>query len=287
MTFENSWLNTLFRGQLQQGIYVASSGGKYLGRMNRGWPDPDADGTLAALKQALAEYRQMSPSERRLSRQLDPAKDKLKWEQDRFVKPTGTLDLRISSRGYPFRGMSTFDQRHPSYFHVDRLWFKPSEWRAWIPGDLRVGAETLVKGPARNRIVLLSHSQAGGSAWWEEHIVGGQMKSKVVSLHGDTVELKITADYRMKANSEWCKDTYDGNLIAFATYNRKLDRFTRFDLAMLGTLTIGMMRENLHVGDPTAMMAAAASLNPNKDADDQMVPQKWKWGYSLNWCRVP
>lgn len=277
----------MFRNNLQQGIYVASSAGQYLGRMNRGWPDPDANATLAALKQALAEYKQLSASQRRLARKLDPAKDKLKWEQDAFVKPAGTLDLRISSRGYPFPGMSSFDQRHPMYFHVDRLWFKPSEWQAWLPSSLQVGASTLVTGPARTRIVMLSHMQAGASAWWEEHIRGGQMKSTVTAVEGDNISLTITADYQMKGESQWCKDSYNGSLLAFATYNRKQSKFTKFDLTMLGTHRVGVMMENLHVGDPSSRMAAAATLNPNSDADDQMVPQNWKWGYSLSWCQRP
>lgn len=284
--FERQWLSQLMGGQIQQGIYMASSAGKYLGRANLGWPDPDPLAALAAMRKAVADYGATPKAQRVLARDLDARTDKLKWEQDGFTKPPGTLDLRISSRGYPFEGMSTFDQRHPMFFHVDRLWFKPSEWRRWLPSELKAGAAVRVEGPARSRIVMLSHMQAGGSAWDPEHLEGGTMTSTITSVDGDTVELRIAADYDMRADTQWNKSTYRGNLLAFATYDRKRDAFTRFDLAMLGTQTLGRMMSNLHVGSPTQRIAASASLNPLADADDRMIPQQWKWRYTLAWCRT-
>jgi hypothetical protein len=272
-------------GQIQQGIYVAASGGQFLTRANRGWPDPDPKEILAALKQSVSAYRRLG-AERRLSKGLDAARDRLKWEADAFTKPEGTLDLRISSRGYPFLGMTSFDQRHPMYYHVDRLWFKPSEWKAWLPSRLAVGAKTRVEGPARTRIVMLSHMQAGSSAWWEEHIRGGTMTSTVTAVEGDAIKLRIQADYHMKADSQWCKDDYDGDLLAFATYDRAKGRFTRFELAMLGTHKVGHMMDNLHQGSPVQRIGAYATINPLTDDDDRMLPASWKYGYGLAWCRT-
>ncbi|MGV3617415.1 MAG: hypothetical protein ACO1SV_18980 [Fimbriimonas sp.] len=283
-TFERQWLATLMKDGIQQGIFVASSGGHYLGRANRGWPDPDPKETLQALRQSLADYRRLG-AQRRLSKSLDAARDRLKWEQDAFTKPAGTLDLRISSRGYPFSGMTSADQRHPMYYHVDRLWFKPSEWRKWLPPRLAVGARTTVTGPALTRIVMLSHTQAGSSAWWEEHIRNARMVSEVTGVQGDDVTLRISATYDMRADSQWNLDTYRGDLLAFATYDRKANRFARFELATLGTHTVGRMMSNLHVGNPTQRVAAYATINPAAAADDRMIPQNWKYGYSLAWCR--
>jgi hypothetical protein len=284
--FERKWLATLMRDQIQQGIYVASSSGRYLGRMNRGWPDPDADATLQALKEAVAAYRRLTPAERRLSRSLTDA-DRLKWEQDAFKKPPGTLDLRISSRGYAFSGMTTFDQRHPKFYHLDRLWYKPSEWRAWLPAKLTPGSKTSVTGPLFNRIVLLSHMQAGQSAWWESHIRGGNMESEVVAVENNKVSLRITAHYDMRADSEWCRDTYKGRLLALAEYDTKDARFTKFELAMLGTHRVGRMMENIHVGSPEQQIAAYATLNPLANSSDRMIPQNWKYGYQLRWAQSP
>lgn len=260
-----------------------SSAGASLGYLNKGWPDPDADGILQGMREAKAAYARLSPSERRLAQPLGD-KDRMRFEEEQFSKPEGTLDLRISSRGLPFKGMTSFDQRHPMYFHLDRLWFKPSEWRAFIPAD---GRATEVTGPARTRLVLLSHHQAGQSAWWEEHIVGGKTVSRVVARRGDLMDLEIEGTYTMRADSEWCKDSYEGRMMAHATFDMAGRRFTRFDLAMLGRHTVGRRMENLHVGDLTAKIAASASLNPLRTASDRMLPQNWKYGYGLPWCRTP
>lgn len=284
--YERRWLGDLFRENIQQGIYVASSGGQYLGRMNAGWPDPDADETFRLLRQAVAAYKRL-PQEQRVLRRTLTAADKLKWESDAFVKPAGTLDLRISSRGYAFPGMTTFDQRHPKFYHLDRLWFKPSEWRAFLPSSLTAGAKTTVTGAPYNRIVLLSHMQGGQSAWWDSHIRGGKMESMVTHVSGDEVSLRITASYQMKADSEWCRDTYNGSLLALATYNRRSQTWSKFDLAMLGTHTVGTMMSNLHVGDPTQQVAVTASLNPLANEADRMLPMNWKYGYSIRWAQSP
>lgn len=262
-----------------------TASGQPLGYLNKGWPDPDPVAILAEMRKALASYRSMQPSARRLRAPLDPAKDKIQFEQDGFFKPAKTLDLRIVSRGLPYPGMTSFDQRHPMYYHIDRLWFKPREWRAFLPASLTVGAQAEVTGAARTRIVLLSHHQAGGSAWWEEHITGGKTVSRVTRVEGSQIHLAITGNYVMSANGEWCKDKYNGNLLAQAIYDRSKDEFVKFDLAMLGTHTVGMFRQNLHAGDLTARISAMAELNPLADDDDRMVPQNWKWGYTLRWCR--
>lgn len=262
------------------------STGEPLGYLNKGWPDPDPKAILIEMRKAVSAYKAMSSQQRLLEAPLGK-EDRIPFEEDAFTKPAKTLDLRITSRGLAFDGMTSFDQRHPMYYHMDRLWFKPSEWRAFLPRDTIVGASTEITGPARTRIVLLSHHQAGASAWWEEHVTGGRTVSKVTKVDGDDVHLQITGDYTMSANSEWCKDKYQGNLIATAVYSRSRDEFTRFDLGMLGTHTVGQRRENLHAGVLTSKIAVTASLNPLLDADDKMVPQNWKWGYTVDWCRRP
>ena len=112
------------------------------------------------------------------------------------------------------------------------------------------------------------------------------MTSTITAVQGDTLELRIEAGYDMRADTQWNKSTYRGKLIAMAVFDRKRDAFTRFDLAMLGTQTLGRMMANLHVGSPTQRIAASASLNPLSDADDRMIPQQWKWRYTLAWCRT-
>lgn len=271
-------------GLAQQGMYALSSAGKPLGYLNRGWPDPDPKAVLQEMQNAVAKYQALPRDQRLASVPFQPA-DRSRFEEDAFTKPVGTLNLRIVSRGLPFAGMTSYDQRHPMYFHMDRLWFRPSEWKAFLPARLVEGAQVQVTGPARNRMVLLSHHQAGESAWWEEHIVGGKTVSRVEKVNGDLVFLRIEGDYTMRADTQWCKDTYDGKVLAKAVFDQRRQAFTRFDLAMLGTHKVGVRMEHLHQGDLTARIAVTAQLNPLLTSSDRMRPHNWKYGYTLNWCR--
>lgn len=269
-------------GLRQQGMYAMTSSGRPLGYLNRGWPDPDPKAVLQAVREAKAKFDAMSPAQRNLDRPLGPG-DKVRFGEHGFRKPPGTLAIRVASRGLPYPGMNSHDQRNPIYFHTDRLWFKPSEWRAFLPARLAVGQSTEVRGPARTRLVLLSHHQAGHSAWWEEHIRGGRTVSRVVKVEGPQVHLEIAGDYDMKADSQWCKDTYRGRLLGRAVYDQSRRAFTRFDLAMLGTHTVGIRQENLHAGDLTARIAMTGSLAP----EDGTIPQQWKYGYGGTWPQTP
>ena len=124
-----------------QGIYVATPSGKLISRVNAGWPDPDSAQILRNIKSAVGRYYQMPKGERLFSQVPDATKDRIKFTKEEFSKPNGTLDLRVTKRGYSYQGMTTFDERHPKYLGFDRLWFKPSEWQvlfveSTVPSDL-------------------------------------------------------------------------------------------------------------------------------------------------------
>lgn len=271
---------------LQQGIYAVSSGGAYLVRANAGWPDPDPNGTLQALQKSLRDYRAL-PSSRRVRSAPFALADRMVFMREQFTKPKGTLDLRVVTRGYAYPGMTTFDERHPKYYGMDRLWYKPSEWRGWIPGERRVGASREVDGPLRDRIVLRSHQHQAQAAWDISHIRQAKMTSTITGVEGDHVSLRIEANYSMKADTRWNKSTYAGDLLAYATVDTSSGAWTDFRGAMLGTWTVGMMPENLRVGDPSQRTASSFRLNPLDDPDDAMRPSQWRWGYGLAWCRTP
>lgn len=284
--FEHQWLHQASRGNIHQGIFVASASGNAYRLVSTGWPAPDPIQTLDKMKKALTEIKAQGEAAK-LSRSLDPAKDKLKWESEAFTKPTGTLDLRISTRGYKFAGMTATDQRNPDFYHLDRLWFKPSEWREFLPTKLNVGATRPVEGVAKTRWVMLSHMQAGHSAWWIEHIRSSTMTSRVANIEGQLVKLEISGSYQMKADSQWCRDTYDGEILIHATFDTSKQQWQRFEACLLGTHTVGQMMSNIHAGSPTQRIAAYATINPGSDPDDQMIPYAWKHGYGLNWSRTP
>lgn len=271
---------------IHQGIFVVTPSGQWLVTANTGWPDPDPDAALARMKQALAKYNAMPKSERLLAQPLTDA-DRMTWEEDQFIKPERTLDLRVVKRGYAYPGMETFDERHPKFFGIDRLWFKPSEFRAYVPREYKVGNAIKVSGPAMERYILMSHMMKAQGAWDVNHIKTGDMTSRITKIEGSKIHLEIRAHFIASANTQWNKASYEGNLLGRAVYDSASDTMTQFEAVMLGTHDVGVLVSNLHKGDRVQRVASSFSLNPLSDADDRMLPQQWFWGYGLRWCRTP
>ena len=269
-----------------QGIYVATPSGKMLARVNAGWPDPDAKAILENIRRATQRYYQMPKSERLFSQVPDPAKERLAFQGDQFTKPADTLDLRVTKRGYAYPGMTTFDERHPKFMGIDRLWFKPTEWWQFFPETLKVGAKAKIIGAPYNRWVLHNHMQKGSSAWDVNHIQSGSMTTEVTAVNGNFVDLTLRATYAMKANTQWNVGSYDGSLFGKIQYDLGKKQFTRFEAVMFGWHHAGKFMDNLRAGELTQWVAAYATINPNADADDRMIPSNWMWGYGMNWCRT-
>jgi hypothetical protein len=280
-------LMQMFQGQregLHQGIYAVTSSGRMLGRLNAGWPDPDADTTLRLLRGALAEYRRMPRSERVLATPIDPKRDRLSVPSDMFRKPAGSLDLRVVKRSYPFPSMTSFDVRNPLYYSIDRLWYRQDELTGWVPSERRVGARAAVRGPVLERLVTLGHLVQSQSPWQASDIRRGDLTSTVTQVEGSRVTVRITGDLELKATTQWNQGSYRGNLIGSAVYDSAARRFERFELLSLGTHTQSPMQPNMHTGSPTSQVGSLITLNPLADADDRLPPTQWFYGYPRGWC---
>jgi hypothetical protein len=271
---------------IHQGIYTATSAGRMLSRANAGWPDPDPVATLTNLRAAVQRYRSL-PAAQRTAQADVPDAERIARARNVVKKPAGTLDLRTTVRGYAYPGMTTFDERHPVFLGIDRLWFKPSEWCGWIPRERRVGAKVNVDGPLRTRIVMLSHQHKASMAWWEEHIRGGRMTSTITGLQGTVMSLRIEADYDMKADSQWNKGSYNGRLLIEADFDEKTQTWTKFQGSMLGTSNVGVRLSNVHAGDLTQQVATAITLNPLSDPDEALLPMHWPDYYGRDWAASP
>ncbi len=274
------------QGGICQGIYVATPSGKLIARVNAGWPDPDAKQILVNINQATQRYYQMPKSERLFSQVPDPVKDRIAFKKDQFYKPNGNLDLRVTKRGYSYPGMTTFDERHPKFLGFDRLWFKPSEWQQFFPQNIKVGSKTQIKGIPFERWVIHNHMQKGHNAWEPDHIKSGSMVTEVTGIAGNLVDLSLKANYSMKGNTQWNIGTYDGSLIGKIQYDLGANKFTKFEVVMLGWHHAGKFLDNARSGELTQWVSSYTTINPHNDADDRMIPGNWMWGYGLNWCKT-
>lgn len=280
-------LTQMFRGEregLHQGIYAVTSSGRMLGRLNAGWPDPDVDTMLRSLRRALAEYRSFPRNERVLATAIDPARDRMTPPNDSFRKPPGTLDLRVVKRSYPFSGMNSFDVRNPLYYSLDRLWYRPDEFAAWLPVERRVGARAAVRGPALERLITLGHFAQTQSPWRLADVRRAELTSTVTALAGARVTVRLAGDLELKASTQWNQGSYRGNLLGHAVYDSASRKFTEFELISLGTHTQAPMQANLHTGSPTSQVGSLITLNPLADPDDRLPPAQWFYGYPRGWC---
>ncbi len=271
---------------LHQGIYVVSSSGKLIDRIVGGWPEYDPKITLDGLKKGLQAYRNM-PKEDRVKSSAIPPEEQVRFGWMDFKKPAGTLDLRITNRAYSYPGMTTFDERHPTYLGIDRIWFKPSELASLFPAKIEVGAKKSVSGPLLDRWILTSQMMKGSAAWDESMFTNANMTSTVKAVRENEFDLLLSAQYDIRANTQWNKGHYNGELLANATYNRQSKTFTKFECVLFGTHTAGTRLSNVHSGDLSAKIAAFATINPHSDPDDDMPPSEWMWRYTLRWCQSP
>jgi len=128
--------------------------------------------------------------------------------------------------------------------------------------------------------------QKAASAWDEPHIQVGNFTSTVTAVNGSDVTLEIRAHFELKANTQWNTGSYNGDLLGRVTLNARTFECSEFEATMFGRTTLGRLLPNAHAGDLSQMVASYITINPQKDADDNMVPSNWMWGYGLNWCRT-
>ncbi len=269
---------------IHQGIFAVTPSGKLIRNLRYGWPAPDPVRTLQGLRQSLAEYQSQSKFERLLARTPNSATDKLRFESESFARPVGVLDLRVVKRSYPFSGMTAMDVRSPEYYSIDRLWYKPTEYRALVPNRIAVGESVSVSSPFAHRLVTLCHLMVDCSPWRPNEIQKASLTSRIEKVEGDIVTLALTAEYALSANSQYNKGRYGGTSLGNAKWDRSKSTIVGFELVSYGKHFVGEMKPNMHVGSAETMVGSLITLNPvGSDPDNQMIPTHWKNGYPRGW----
>lgn len=177
------------------------------------------------------------------------------------------------------------DVRSPEYFSIDRLWYKPSEYRALVPTKIAIGESVLVSAPFAQRLVTLCHLMVDCSPWRPDEIQKSSLTSRIEKIESDIVTLAFSADYAMSANSQWNKGRYNGTSLGSAKWDRSKSSFVSFELVSYGKHNVGDMKPNMHVGSAETMVGSIITLNPaGSDPDNQMIPTHWKNGYPKGWA---
>ena len=137
---------------IHQGIYVVTPSGKFLKQCNAGWPHIDTRKCHDLLKESLSSYKNMSKKDRLAAQALAVSERSL--DRKDMVQPAADwIKIRTTTRSYAFEGMEFFDQRHPDYYKLDRLWLTPETARTMVPSTLKQGEVAQITGRALDHLV--------------------------------------------------------------------------------------------------------------------------------------
>lgn len=268
--------SALTRGNqsIHQGVYAITPSGKFLGKIDTGWPSYDPVKSLENLKAAKAKYESMEKEER-MGRPVFTEKDRSLVLSATHKLESGTK-LLTYARHYPFAEMELFDSRNPEYSKRDALWFSAEETKGLLPSKLEKGVREGVAKADVERLLLHGHLMFGCPAWWTEHIKKADMEVEVAKVEGDRVHLRYKGEFLMDANSQWNKSRYQGNLLGYAVWNTKDQAFEKLEWISVGEHTLQELKSNLHRGSTkSTKLAAYIRLAGKSDFEQQMLPHKW------------
>jgi len=252
---------------IHQGIYVITPSGKYLGKVDQGWPTYDTAAALRNMKTILAKYQAMPRAER--LRRVPMAEADRSFKRAGYgTAPEGTVKLRSVSRGIEFDDMQLFDLRHPTYFKVDRLWFSPNELTSLVPRDHTAGATAPVNQMVLQRIARFNHFMLGGMPWNDESLKKLEMTTTVAKVTDGKVYAKLNGVVEMKSNTRWNQSGYSGKVLGKVVWNTRSRSFEMIELVALGTHSLPRLARNVHRGDTketqVAMRIGLDEKSPNE-----------------------
>jgi hypothetical protein len=197
-----------------------------------------------SLKEGLAMWQKLPIAERTTLEDLG----KYDATLDR-VPPTGGLVLKVYARGLmrdPAGRLQIYKtevarSREPGR---DHLWLTQGEWQALVPARFAQGEVVAVPGPVVERICrygLIDLVRVGGNGRPRrpEHVHSGAWRVTVAEVTRASVRLRLDGSARLGTHDrgsgaqdkEGKADTYQ--VLGVLSYDRKQQRFTRFDLVGL------------------------------------------------------
>ncbi|MBI3271333.1 MAG: hypothetical protein HYZ53_20220 [Planctomycetes bacterium] len=282
-------LDQAFGGRqgIHQGHYILSPGGRLLASASAMWHVTGPGMVLEALDKGLAAYRALPRGERLLRTVLDPGNDRADLPREEFSRPEGCLDLRVVSRCLPFAEMDrAADTRHPDFYRLDRLWYTPEEYAAFVPREGREGASFPVTGAALDRLVRLHMGTQvqPTPAWDGADVRSAELVGEVTGVKGGQLTVHYRGHVSLAGTRPQNRRSYRGDLLGDAVYEPATRRFRCFELLALGTHTLPADDTHGNAGSRTAPLGVLITLNPD-GAQDKLPPTFWRWGYPRGWPR--
>lgn len=231
-------------GTTRQGIYCCSPSGRFLASVNT--TDPRRMERM--LQDALARWKAMPKAERYLA--YDPATRRDEIRRRAAMFPEDGLPLRVYTRDMPRKGLPN-DWRRTAW-NVDSLWFRKAEARTLLPRRLAKGQsvdwpDALVQRLVRHHLVDNVRGQTNG--YGTEHVQVARLRTTITKIAGGKVTVTFDGASRATTTGTWpAKGRFaevaqpgsmhrgmQTRMAGTATYDRKAERFTSFELAAAGT----------------------------------------------------
>ncbi|MEO1855798.1 MAG: hypothetical protein ABGY95_00330 [Rubritalea sp.] len=269
---ESSLMNGV--GNVRQGVYAVTSSGKFLAKIDTGWPTYDVAASLDNLISAVKKYKSLAKAERvqavamtEVDRSM-PALGNLGGE--------GILKMRTMARSYAFPEMELFDQRHPTYSKLDAFWISPDEVKSLVPDAKKRGEKSYVSQSLVERMLLHSQPMEGCGGWWKEHILKQKIEVSISHKKGSEVFLLYHGDLVMSADSKWNKSEYLGRFLGKGVWDEKLQKITRLEWVTLGERNLKELKSNMHRGSTKKTKIASYMRLARKVKEEQsLLPHHW------------
>ena len=258
----------------RQGLYTATADGKLLVSVN----STQAGRVQRLLTDAIRIWKKTSPAERSpkfdKSISVDP--------NYRATPPKDGLILRMITRDLP-RGAKV-KNTNPDDSNIDHVWFTKDEMLALVPDDPSEGQLFPLPKTFPDRLArfnLLDSVRGETHPYNEDQVKIDDVGLKVMKVSADTIKFvvygrseaerppskKTNPFTNYKVNKEMGTDLVWSGAVVF---DRKLQRFTRFDLLVMGKRWGGSLY-NFRDSDPgPEPIGFAFQLIP--DASDDPTP---------------
>ena len=192
-------------------------------------------------------------------------------ERERPRAPADGLVLRVAGRGLEEK-VSKWYELAPHYHIIDRLWYTRDEAMQLLPNVLRAGEKKQIIGPVLDGLARLHLVGQPYSSWTKADVTELQLTSEVTDVWGHIVSLKLSGRVVFDANDRFNQQKYRPDLLGYATYDTKKQRFTRFETLAYGMHSIEA--KHMVPGGPAfTPLGFLFTLNGSNVNDDQ-APQK-------------
>tara|TARA_Y100001970_G_scaffold294276_1_gene449643 strand:+ start:8819 stop:9733 length:915 start_codon:yes stop_codon:yes gene_type:complete len=255
-------------GGSRQGIYVCSPSGKLLSSVNSLNPDV----VIKTIKEGLEKWKKISEEDKKLPKDFSPSTSH-RWEDS---YPKEGLILK-GAKADLFSDPPIHSERGDRW-NMDYVWFSKEESRLWVPKTKIIGSIQECPQIIKDRLFrfhLVDNVRGQTLPFAPEEIEKANLVVKLTNINKSTLEFKISGESEAVAKGEWklgendWTPTHELNhsiktdLLGSATYDINNDRFTKFEMVIIGHWKGRTQNNGRHAGPESGRIGILYNLAEN------------------------